>query len=989
MIFSSDRASTKDLDVFLDPDNPTYGFATDSWVETPGFISLETENNTERLYRRQAHADAFKQHGSPVAWNRFVNLGFYVFDDCSEFDGYWRQFVSKQTFCSKVVWYNFTYHLDRNIDIPPKLLAWATELARPHIDQVDPSFLSIDTTKISWHQICSSSTISLGDEDRAWTLVGTPKSPKGSNVKSATPSLIKPPPRTSSKKVTIPEQGLSKLSSLRKAKAGTKTGKASGGILKASSSKPTNLAAIGKAPENAHPSQPCLNNPPPPPVHDSPMQSEDADMSETQASTGTSIPERIATNDGTHRLTFRWKPKKDYQNLAIDQKLWLENVLDILKGLFKDADGSFYRWESQDLVHSLSISELDPQSLRDFLSPKITSLDTLSTFIFGLRFRFATKKLPTVWRRDEQNQKAFKAHGVSVATSNSSCDSGKLVIAGYLLFKAPNTTHRARYLQFLRSQLPDNTPFFDIIVHKRTPTDQHFLHLVVQCGENHVTPLTAALSSILSGKGTAFFLPRLAFDTTISQAQVKKYFEMHQIYVRSLRPIPISPSITKIDDLRIEQFEDGTTTERTPQAWATSLRLSNGQPARCDLVNGSPCHQVLLLVPVQHLTEVREALSAYKFRLNVLGEREARFRDSLPGLPSEIRIDKSTQANLNFLEQLSSEEVWQQAPTSVRSKTSSLSSLSKRSSRTPPAVSQSSTANGSEDFPPLSETSPKESSQPQASAIPDSAGPVHRNPQSDEQTTASMQSSNTSSSISALLARLQAVESALDDQKSALQTLSQSTTTQFHKVEQRMQRLDQLDSTILEKMSQHQAESMNVMKTHFEGMMAKMIASFASHDSVNSSATSPTFPQQFSATSQQDVSPVGHDHSRLSAVSIPSRNKRDRAHLENSADASDVLVMGEPPGSPKENLPEKKLSRSLQTDMEQLSITEMDSDSDLSTSSLPPVPGRLAFVADTSSPWDSPSGDQSSLNTRVTPQTQPNQDTQYDTYSESDGGDVD
>ena len=100
------------------------------------------------------------------------------------------------------------------------------------------------------------------------------------------------------------------------------------------------------------------------------------------------------------------------------------------------------------MVHSLSISELDPQSLRDFLSPKITSLDTLSTFIFGLRFRFATKKLPTTWRRDEQNQKAFKAHGVSVATSNSSCDSGKLVIAGYLLFKAPNTTHRARYLQF-------------------------------------------------------------------------------------------------------------------------------------------------------------------------------------------------------------------------------------------------------------------------------------------------------------------------------------------------------------------------------------------------------------------------------------------------------------------------------------------------------------------------------------------------------------
>ena len=170
-------------------------------------VLLRTRGSKLLVSRRQAHADAFKQHGSPVAWNRFVNLGFYVFDDCSEFNGHWRQFVSKQTFCSKVVWYNFTYHLDRNIDIPSKLLAWATELARPHLDQVDPSFLRIDTTKITWNQICSSPTISLGDEDRAWTLLGTPKSPKGSNVKSVTPSLIKPPTRTSSKKVTIPESG--------------------------------------------------------------------------------------------------------------------------------------------------------------------------------------------------------------------------------------------------------------------------------------------------------------------------------------------------------------------------------------------------------------------------------------------------------------------------------------------------------------------------------------------------------------------------------------------------------------------------------------------------------------------------------------------------------------------------------------------------------------------------------------------------------------
>lgn len=50
----------------------------------------------------------------------------------------------------------------------------------------------------------------------------------------------------------------------------------------------------------------------------------------------------------------------------------------------------------------------------------------------------------------------------------------------------------------------------------------------------------------------------------------------------------------------------------------------------------------------------------------MLGERETRFRDSLPGLPSVILFDASTQDNMNFIEQLSSEEVWRQAPGPVK-----------------------------------------------------------------------------------------------------------------------------------------------------------------------------------------------------------------------------------------------------------------------------------------------------------------------------------
>ena len=309
MVFTPDLASPSDLDIFLDLDNPTYGFATDSWVEAPAFLSSDTDDNTERLYRRQAHADAFKQLGTKVAWYRYVILGFYVFDDCSEFEGYCRQFVSKQTLCSKVIWYNFMYHVDRKIDLYPKLLAWATEIARPQFEQLDLLFLSLDTTEITWSQIASSSTIAIGDEDRSWTLVGTPKSPMGSVAKASPRSLIKPPAGSSGKKVTLSDKPLFKLSTFRSAsKAKAKKGKVPVGILK-SAPKPAPPVNISNNPSDTpSPSsawKPATNpsvgvpDPTKPPVIEK-------DMSETQASVGTSVPSTAVTNDGTHRLTFRW-----------------------------------------------------------------------------------------------------------------------------------------------------------------------------------------------------------------------------------------------------------------------------------------------------------------------------------------------------------------------------------------------------------------------------------------------------------------------------------------------------------------------------------------------------------------------------------------------------------------------------------------------------------------------------------------------------------
>jgi hypothetical protein len=81
------------------------------------------------------------------------------------------------------------------------------------------------------------------------------------------------------------------------------------------------------------------------------------------------------------------------------------------------------------------------------------------------------------------------------------------------------TTHRIRYLQALRRKLPANTPPFDILLHKRTSLDQQINHLVVQCGENHVHPLSQILLGSLTGNGSPIYIPIFAFaDMTTEQA---------------------------------------------------------------------------------------------------------------------------------------------------------------------------------------------------------------------------------------------------------------------------------------------------------------------------------------------------------------------------------------------------------------------------------------------------------------------------------------
>jgi hypothetical protein len=960
MGFTPVLATPSELDSFLDPDDPVYGFAIDQWAETPNYVAPQGEK-PDVLYQRTANADAFKQHGSPVAWHRYVTLGYYVYPDCADFEVIWRQFIHKQTLCCKMVWYNFMYHVDRQIDIPSQLQVWATEVARPHLSQIDPSYLNIDTRLTTWKKLLPHA-LKMDEEceDRPWTVVGQQKTMTDGDPNLASqkkPSRIRPPILAKT-----PNFPATKLSSLRTA---------------SSSKKKTPPKPSVPLPDLKSPPPPHTTPPPPPNVWKTkppPKASDTNDVEMSQTGPTSTVQPYVATNDGTNRLTFRWKPKTNYAHLAGNKTDWLTEIHGILKLLFSDQDGDFYRWESSDLSQRSPISQLSPEQLRDYLSPRITSLDSHSTFVFGIRFSFGQKP-PFQWRTHEYTKRTLADHGLGLRMSNSSSMSGRLVTAGYILFKAPNTTHRNRYLQSLRSQLPDNTPFFDINLHKRTPTDANYLHLVVECGENHVAPLTSALSSLLTGKFSAFFLPRLTFSK-LSTDKIKKYFDMHQSYIRSLRAIQMSPAISNLDILRQEHFPDGTIVERSARAWATSLTLADGvTPLRCDVSNGSTDKQTNLLIPRQHYDYAKTALREYRLRLNILGERETRFRDSLPGLPSVILFDTSTQENLNFIEQLSSAEAWSLSPDAEKGSPNIPPSSNSASNSTPldddlsdstPLWPPPASISQVRDTPPTNSDAPSKSSR--------DGGKARHNPQSDDYTAVSTRSE--SASIAAILARLEEFDKALQSQQSELKQVSSASTENFKHIETRLDRLGNLDETIIHRMEQHQVATMTAMKIQFEGMMAHMTSSTSAPGCI---APSPSSKRSHASTREASIQESPNNSSSLNqARTSSSTSMSTTSQSSNSSHARS---------------PRQKKSTSIRTDMAHLDLAGLESDASSVLSDLGDLYSGPSITADdlshtsdqvnNNSLPDAMQCDTSALNNNALPDSSP----QYNDPKSSDGGD--
>jgi hypothetical protein len=297
---------------------------------------------------------------------------------------------------------------------------------------------------------------------------------------------------------------------------------------------------------------------------------------------------KIAHNDGTLRITIKWKPPNFADLTPTDADAWSTCATDLLHFLFITAPNcSYHTWDTKATQQVLPILLLTPENIYDFISPEITTIEEHSMFVFGVRVSMCNGGAPGPWINNQSTQASLFQNHAEVSISNATSDSGDVIIVGYVILKDPDDTHRQYYCSHLHEMLP-TLPYFDVGVHRRTPQGVEIPHLVIRCGEKVSAQLSANLSVHLNGiASTAIFISREHVMNAPSE-EVRGIFEMQASYMNTIERISMSPHITHLDRLRLEHAS--ATSPQIKQStcqWAAALKDSTGKSMQCDVECGA------------------------------------------------------------------------------------------------------------------------------------------------------------------------------------------------------------------------------------------------------------------------------------------------------------------------------------------------------------------------------------------------------------------
>jgi hypothetical protein len=172
----------------------------------------------------------------------------------------------------------------------------------------------------------------------------------------------------------------------------------------------------------------------------------------------TSDREYVAINDGTFRITVRWKPAQ-YEEMKTDSDKWNHAVVEILQAIMNHTSSqlNIVKWGSKQLQsdHIVAVSDLQPTMLRQLCSPKISYINSHQMIVFGICVCATDKNFSTgKWLNDNHVKLSLANYLVELNISNSTCDSGNMVTAGIILLKHPVYTHRLLFSPVSPTQSP-------------------------------------------------------------------------------------------------------------------------------------------------------------------------------------------------------------------------------------------------------------------------------------------------------------------------------------------------------------------------------------------------------------------------------------------------------------------------------------------------------------------------------------------------------
>jgi hypothetical protein len=127
---------------------------------------------------RNANHQVYRTLGTNTMWHKYIQLGYYVFDDCMEFQRTWKSTAKEAiSIRYKTIWKSLHIHRMNDLPISDTLLHSAMNTARPFLKSKEPDFLL--ATDIEYEEKkffeCPPETTENQDDDNGWTEVSARK----------------------------------------------------------------------------------------------------------------------------------------------------------------------------------------------------------------------------------------------------------------------------------------------------------------------------------------------------------------------------------------------------------------------------------------------------------------------------------------------------------------------------------------------------------------------------------------------------------------------------------------------------------------------------------------------------------------------------------------------------------------------------------------------------------------------------------------------